>query len=112
MSNKPTRWRESNLLALILAAIMCLSCLLLACAVPTVLTVAAGSQSSIQSNGPMSVIPMCAWARNGTVGLWWNSSITASRVVSSSQRYNALCIAMPWTGMLPARGRPSIDIMP
>lgn len=112
MSNKPTRWRDSNVLALAVAALMCLSCLLLACAVPTALTLVAGSQPGIQTSGPVNLIPMCAWARNGNVGLWWNASITASRVVSSSQRYNAVCVALPWAASLPARGRPTIDVLP
>ncbi len=57
-----------------------------------------------------SVIPLCAWARHGRVGLWWNSSVTPARAFANSHRYNAVCVAVPWSDWLPAHGRPAVSV--
>jgi hypothetical protein len=57
-----------------------------------------------------SVIPVCVWARNSRVGLWWNSSVTPARAFANSRRYNAVCLAVPWSDWLPANGRPAVGV--
>lgn len=58
------------------------------------------------------VTPMCAWARHGSVGLWWNSSVPPSRAFARAPRYNAVCVALPWSTTLPNSGRPALDVFP
>jgi hypothetical protein len=61
-----------------------------------------------QANGFLT--PMCLWARNGQVGLWWNTSISPARAFSNAHRYNAVCVALPWTASMPQRGLPRLDL--
>jgi len=58
------------------------------------------------------VTPMCVWARHGSVGLWWNSSVPPGRAFARAHRYNAVCVALPWSTALPATGRPALDVSP
>lgn len=58
------------------------------------------------------VTPMCVWARNGSLGLWWNSNVPPGRAFARAYRYNAVCIALPWSTLLPATGRPALDVSP
>lgn len=59
-----------------------------------------------------SVVALCAWSRGGRAGLWWNRNVAPSRAFVNAPRYNAMCLAVPWSSNLPERGRPSIDVSP
>ena len=102
-------WYGGNTFAITLALVLCLACVTLACSAPMFLTVAGGLGA--QTAG-IDVIPLCAWARNGQAGLWWNAHVTPRSPVSHSRRYNAVCVAAPWAPTLPDRGRPSFDYIP
>lgn len=52
---------------------------------------------------------LCVWARNGQAGLWWNNSLSPSRIFGNARRYNAVCVALPWAPSLPVRGRPFVE---
>ncbi len=102
-------WSRSNYFAVILALALCLGCVALACSAPALLS--ASNKVGAQS-GSMDLVPLCAWARNGRAGLWWNSSVSPRVPISRSRRYNAVCIAAPWPPGLPDYGRPVIDFTP
>jgi len=111
MSTITLHAHNNNTLAILLACLLCFACLLVTCAMPTIIAYAAGSAATADS-GPVDIIPMCAWARQGAVGLWWNTGVTPTRAFSNSRRYNAVCVAVPWSAALPDRGRPAIDVTP
>jgi hypothetical protein len=101
-------WFQSNTFAISLALIVCLTCLLAACTVPMLSALPPKTARA----AALDIVPLCAWARNGRVGLWWNAHITPSSPASYSHRYHALCVAAPWPPILPDRGRPNISITP
>lgn len=100
---------DSNFFAIGVASALFLGCVALACAA---LALAPRSAVAADSAGVVGVVPLCAWARHGRVGLWWNSTVTPTAPIRVSHRYNALCIAAPWSPALPGRGRPAIDVTP
>jgi hypothetical protein len=108
---RPLGVRESNLLAIVLAFLMCFGCVFFACAAPTLVVYSAGANAPAGA-GPVQLIPMCAWSLQGAVGLWWNSNVAPSRAFSNAARHHALCVAVPWAAGLPSRGRPVIDLVP
>ena len=110
MTTPTSRPYDANLIAIALAVLVCFGCLLSVCAAPTLLAYALPDLGS--QTGLADVIPMCAWARGGSVGLWWNSGVTPARAFSVASRYNAVCVAVPWTAALPDRGRPAVDVTP
>jgi len=59
-----------------------------------------------------SLIAMCAWSRNGSVGLWWNTNRPPSQVFARAAHYNAVCAVVPWSAALPDRGIPKLDLTP
>lgn len=83
---------------------LCLACALLAAA-SQVLAAQLDEASGF-------VTPMCVWARNGRVGLWWNSNVPPGRAFARAHRYNAVCVALPWSTRLPATGRPALEVFP
>ncbi len=104
-----SRWYQSNYFAVGLALILCLGCLALACSVPMTISVASeiGPRSSA-----INLIPLCAWAHQGQVGLWWNSNVAPGGPIYHSPRFHAVCVAAPWTTALPRYGRPSFNLLP
>ena len=94
-------WRA---LAVVLALALCLGC--------SALPVAAQAWLA-QANTPSEfATPMCVFARRGQVGLWWNVNVPPARAFAVAPRYNALCVVAPWSPVLPARGRPALDVAP
>jgi hypothetical protein len=83
---------------------LCLAGSILACASQAVLT-----HPSAPRGG---VIPLCAWARGGRVGLWWNANVTPTRAFSNAYRFHAVCVAVLWSPALPESGRPSFGVTP
>jgi hypothetical protein len=102
-------WYGGNTFALTVASVACLACVALACTAPLILAAAGARGASVAG---LEVIPLCAWARNGRAGLWWNSAVSPIASVSLSNRYSAVCVAAPWAPLLPDRGGPSIDYTP
>ncbi|MCS6909134.1 MAG: hypothetical protein NZM11_00975 [Anaerolineales bacterium] len=69
---------------------LCLACALLAVASQVL------AAQLDEANG--SVTPMCVWARNGSVGLWWNSKVplySPAPAAAYATPY-ALCAPVPW----------------
>lgn len=104
-----SRWYEGNFFALSAALVLCVACVVMACAVPAWLS---SSARAGPRAGPVDVIPLCAWARHGSVGLWWNANIAPTAAIARAPRYNAVCVAAPWSSLLPERGRPAFDVTP
>lgn len=61
-----------------------------------------------RANGRLTA--MCAWARNGQVGLWWNANLGPARALRNHYRQQALCWVVPWSSTLPSAGRPTVKI--
>ena len=101
-----TRSPTSNYAIIAAAALsLCLVCSAMAFA----------SQVWMAHNGQQassSVIALCAWARGGRTGLWWNANIAPARAFANAPRYNAACLAVPWSASLPEQGRPAVDLQP
>jgi hypothetical protein len=108
---RPLAVQDSNLLAIVLAFLLCFGCIFFACGAPTAVVYATGANMPAGSQA-VHLIPMCAWSRHGAVGLWWNSAVAPSRAFANASRYNAVCVALPWTAALPGRGRPAVDLTP
>ena len=106
-----TRPSGSNALAIGLAMGVCFSCLFVTCATPTALAYLAGPGTH-PADAAVDLIPMCAWARNGRAGLWWNANVKPTRAFANSSRYNAVCLALPWPAAMPDQGRPVISLTP
>ncbi len=108
-----SRWGRvrGNRVAVTVALAACLACLALACTAPSLLAVGGGRHGPAAAGG-LKVVPLCAWARNGRVGLWWNVYVQPAAPLMRSQRYNAVCVAAPWVPGLPDRGRPSVGYLP
>jgi hypothetical protein len=101
---RPVARIPAYLLVVIPVVSLCLACALLA---------GASQVLAAQLDEPLGyVTPMCAWARNGSVGLWWNSNVPPGRAFARAHRYNAVCVALPWSTNLPATGRPALDVSP
>lgn len=90
--------------AAMLLVSMCLACALMACAVQLWLPP--------PDNPSDSVVALCAWSRNGSVGLWWNANRPPARVFARASHYNARCALVPWSPSLPETGRPALDMSP
>jgi hypothetical protein len=101
---RPLSNSSAYLLVAVPLATMCLACTALA----SVSQVFAARLD--QATG--AVTPMCAWARNGSLGLWWSARVPPARAFANAHRYNAVCLALPWSPHLPASGRPAVDMTP
>lgn len=89
----------------------CLIMPLLACCLASTTSVVASQVvASRIDRATAGLTPMCAWARNGQVGLWWNASISPARAFTNAHRYNAVCVALPWAASFPQRGLPRLEL--
>ena len=95
---------SANAMVAAVALSLCLTC--------SASALASQAWAARNAQASRSVIALCAWARGGRVGLWWNASIAPSRAFSNAYRYNAVCVAVPWSPTLPERGRPAINLQP
>ena len=86
--------------------------LTLACMLCTLTAGAAQALTPHPTTASNSLIAMCAWSRHGSVGLWWNVNYAPARVFERSGRYNAVCALVPWSPVLPERGRPYVGMTP
>ena len=59
-----------------------------------------------------SVTAVCAWARGGRVGLWWNTRVAPATALANAHKYSAVCAVTVWSSRLPERGRPALDLSP
>jgi hypothetical protein len=90
--------------ALLLFTTLCLVC--------SALTVAVQLFAPRPTAASDSLIAICAWSRNGSVGLWWNTQRPPSQVFARAPHYNAVCALVPWSAALPERGIPKLDFTP
>lgn len=61
-----------------------------------------------RANGRLTA--MCAWARNGQMGLWWNANLGPARALRNHYRQQSVCWVVPWSSVLPSTGRPAVKI--
>ena len=98
--------RDTRILAtaVLLVVGMCLACSLIACAVQAL--------TPPPEQASDSIVAVCAWSRNGSMGLWWNDRRPPAQVFARASNYNARCALVPWSSALPDRGRPALDVSP
>ena len=94
---------------ILVSALLMLTMLCLVCSAVTVAVQLFAPRPTAASD---SLIAMCAWSRNGTVGLWWNATRPPSQVFDRAPHYNAVCAVVPWSEALPERGIPRLDLTP
>ena len=91
----------------------CLIAPLLACCLASTASAVASQVIAARiDRATAGLTPMCVWARNGQVGLWWNVSISPARAFANAHHYNAMCVALPWLTAWPHRGSPFWDVGP